>query len=127
MDGELQMQRCRTTGSRRRAPSLVDRRRNEGGGGCRSIKSDGKRIRFLSPFRTIVQRHKHYSHEPYRKVKTGLNTATAAEQYLPAANRQPVNGFQPLFSEIVIFDCGAVWKIYAMNIWRRQSQLPTKS
>ena len=36
IDGELQMQRCQTTGSRRRAPSLVDRSRNEDGGGCRS-------------------------------------------------------------------------------------------
>ena len=40
------------------------------------IKSDGKG-RFPSPLRTIVQRRKHYSHEPYRKVKSGLNTATA--------------------------------------------------
>jgi hypothetical protein len=42
MDGELQMQRHQTTGSRRCAPSFVDRSRNEGGGGCVRIKSDGK-------------------------------------------------------------------------------------
>ena len=41
------------------------------------IKSDGKEIPFPSPLRTIVQRRKHYSHEPYQKVKSGLNTATA--------------------------------------------------
>jgi hypothetical protein len=35
------------------------------------IESDGIRNRFPSPLR------KHYSHEPYRKVKSGLNTATA--------------------------------------------------
>ena len=44
------------------------------------IKSDGKGIRFPSPLRTIVQRCKHYPHEPYRKVKSGLNTATAIDQ-----------------------------------------------
>jgi hypothetical protein len=41
------------------------------------IESEGIRIRFPSPLRTIVQRRKHYSHEPYRKVKSGLNAATA--------------------------------------------------
>lgn len=46
---------------------------------------------------------------------------------MPVANRQPVNGFQLLFSEIVIFDSEAIWKIYGMNIWRSQSQLPAKS
>jgi len=40
------------------------------------IEIDAAKIRFPS-LRTIVQRRKHYSHEPYRKVKTGLNTATA--------------------------------------------------
>jgi hypothetical protein len=46
---------------------------------------------------------------------------------MPVANRPPVNGFQLLFSEIVIFDSEAIWKIYGMNIWRWQSQLPAKS
>jgi hypothetical protein len=73
------------------------------------IESDGVRIRFPSPLRTIVQQRKHYSHEPCRKVKSGLNTATAirpadSTRVLPVANRQPVNGLQPLFLEIVICD-----------------------
>ena len=55
------------------------------------IKSDGKGIRFPSPLRTIVQRCKHYPHEPYRKVKSGLNTATAMRpapaQYCLSLNR----------------------------------------
>jgi hypothetical protein len=51
------------------------------------IEIDAAKIRFPSPLRTIVQRRKHYSHEPYRKVKTGLNTATAIR---PADSRKSI-------------------------------------
>jgi hypothetical protein len=37
------------------------------------------------------------------------------------------SSLMPLFSEIMISDSEAIWKIYGMNIWRRQSQLPAKS
>src|SRR6516165_11304632 len=47
----------------------------------------------------IVQRRNHYSHAPYRKVKNGLNSATAirpadSTRILPIAHRQPSTVFR---------------------------------
>src|ERR1700730_3343686 len=71
MDGEL---RHRLLVPAR--PSFVDSSRNEDGGGCRSHRKLG--LRNPLPVAALnIQQRKHYSHERYRKVKTGLNTATA--------------------------------------------------
>jgi hypothetical protein len=52
--------------------------------------------------------------------------AVACAVHADDGDRRAV-GRGALFSEIVIFDSEAIWKIYGMNIWRRQSQLSTKS
>ena len=79
------------------------------------IESDGIRNRFPSPLR------KHYSHEPYRKVKSGLKAATAIRpvdrtRVLPLLNRwhtiaplstyctPPAHWFLAIISEIVMSD-----------------------
>jgi hypothetical protein len=42
------------------------------------VRTESEVLRNPLPIAALnIQQRKHYSHEPYRKVKTGLNTATA--------------------------------------------------